>query len=57
MKKVAYQLLNGLKALHNFGYIHRDLKPGNIILTENGELKLCDFGSAVKCTSGQEYEL
>ena len=55
VKKVAYQILNGLKVLHDKGYIHRDLKPGNVIIDSNGWLKLCDFGSAVKCSKGEEY--
>jgi mitogen-activated protein kinase len=52
VKKVAVQILNGLKVLHDKGYIHRDLKPGNLIIDSQGCLKLCDFGSAVKCSHG-----
>ncbi len=36
LKKVAYQILNGLKVLHDKGYIHRDLKPGNVIIDSQG---------------------
>ena len=41
-----YQILCGLKYIHSAGVIHRDLKPGNILCTVNGSLKICDFGLA-----------
>jgi protein-serine/threonine kinase len=39
------QLINGVKYLHNIGVAHRDLKPENLLLTEDGCLKITDFGN------------
>eukprot|EP00924_Labyrinthula_sp_SR-Ha-C_P009625 augustus_masked-scaffold_22-processed-gene-1.43-mRNA-1 protein AED:0.42 eAED:0.42 QI:0/0/0/0.5/1/1/2/0/399 len=44
---IAKSVLKGLIELHSLGIIHFDIKPSNILLTGNGKVKICDFGSAV----------
>ncbi|CAE6388886.1 unnamed protein product [Rhizoctonia solani] len=39
-----YQILRAMKYVHSAGVIHRDLKPGNLLVNADCELKICDFG-------------
>jgi hypothetical protein len=41
-------IFNQLKTMHNQGYVHHDVKPDNILIYENNEWKLNDFGLAKK---------
>lgn len=45
-KRIMRQILRGLQYLHGLGTAHRDLKLENILLDENGDVKLADFGFA-----------
>lgn len=44
--RIGYQVCQALAYAHEHQIIHRDIKPGNIILTRRGEAKLMDFGIA-----------
>ena len=42
------ELLLALEDIHTLGYIHRDVKPDNLLVHASGHIKLADFGTCVK---------
>ena len=43
---VLEQAAHGLAVIHRMGLVHRDIKPGNLMLTQHGQVKITDFGIA-----------
>ena len=53
MLPLAIEIAQGLKAAHAAGLIHRDVKPGNILLDSEGHAKIVDFGLALVTHGGK----
>lgn len=52
LRTVAFDVLAALGAAHAIGLIHRDVKPGNVLITEDGRAKVADFGIAKMTVAG-----
>ncbi|CAD8097844.1 unnamed protein product [Paramecium primaurelia] len=55
IKQILLQLSNGLSYLHQLGYVHRDIKLENVMMTKEPNVKLIDFGLSVYIDSNKLY--
>ena len=46
IEKIALQVASGLDAIHATGVVHRDIKPDNLLMTADGQIKISDLGLA-----------
>jgi len=52
--EIIFKSIRALEYAHRHGVIHRDIKPGNILLSESGETKVSDFGASFQQRPAQE---
>ncbi|MDH3583406.1 MAG: serine/threonine protein kinase [Phycisphaerae bacterium] len=52
--RVFMEVASGLGAMHKAGWVHADMKPNNVLITEKGEVKVIDFGQS--CPVGTRKE-
>jgi len=57
LKRLAAPLLDGLRAVHASGILHRDIKPDNIVVRADGSPVLIDFGAARHALAGETRSL
>ena len=50
---VLEQAAHGLSIIHRMDLVHRDIKPGNLLITQNGQVKITDFGIAKAMADSQ----
>ncbi|XP_065891841.1 citron Rho-interacting kinase-like isoform X2 [Dysidea avara] len=47
------EIASGLHDLHQLGFVHRDVKPENVLIAQNGHVRLVDFGVAARVKNGK----
>lgn len=54
-KSILEMILKGLQYIHHENIAHRDLKPGNLLVDQNGSVKISDFGGAINFTDRTKF--
>ena len=49
------EVVIGLDAIHQMGFLHRDVKPDNMLLDRKGHVKMADFGTCMRMGKVCEY--
>ena len=57
IQTIVYNLLCGIKYLHQSNVLHRDLKPANVLINEDCTVKLCDYGLARSISGIQSADI
>jgi serine/threonine protein kinase len=57
IQTIVYNLLCGIKYLHDSNVLHRDLKPANVLINEDCTVKLCDYGLARSISGIQSADI
>ena len=52
-----YQVALGIKAMHNNHILHRDIKPDNVLVHVDGQIKLCDMGFSCFLSQQEKYRV
>eukprot|EP00124_Ichthyophonus_hoferi_P004311 Ihof_evm3s459 gene=Ihof_evmTU3s459 len=52
--RVLLQAAGAIKHMHDLGFVHRDVKPENLCLTRNGDMKLIDFGASIHMSDNKK---
>lgn len=54
LAKILRELLRGMQHYFSHGIVHRDLKPDNVMIGNDGMVRICDFGVAFKCKNNAQ---